>query len=96
MTTVTSNFNLFIFGILLSSNWAKVHKYFLVVTQDVEENYKHHEQAHYTKTPKTLAWAQESGSELLWTRNTFLMLGCQRAYDWIVVTLKNYFGCFSP
>lgn len=46
LTTVMSNFNLFIFGILLSSNWAKVHKYFLLVTQDVEENYKHHGQAH--------------------------------------------------
>lgn len=46
MTTVISNLNLFLFGILLSSNWAKVCIYFLFVTQDVEENYKQHEQTH--------------------------------------------------
>lgn len=44
--SVISNLNLFLFGILLSSNWANMCKYFLLVTQDVEENYKQYEQTH--------------------------------------------------
>lgn len=47
--SVISNLNLFLFGILLSSNWANMCKYFLLVTQDVEENYKQYEQTHRTK-----------------------------------------------
>lgn len=96
MTTVISNLNLFLFGILLSSNWEMMCMYFLLVTQDVKENYKQHEQMHWTKIPKILAWAQESGSEVLRTRNTFLTLACQRAYDWILVMFKNPFGYLSP
>lgn len=44
MATVISNLHFFLFGFLLSFNWAKVRMYFLRVTQDVEENYKQHEQ----------------------------------------------------
>lgn len=70
MRTVSSNLNLFLLEFYyLLTRWAKVCMYFLLITQDAEENYKQHEQTHGPKTPKTLASAQESGSELLRTRN---------------------------